>query len=81
MLIEAVDALHDDADISDRLAERLALELTEAERLDLFLLTGWYHAISFVANAARVPLEPGVPRFTGVDSADDRGGRHVPVRG
>jgi alkylhydroperoxidase family enzyme len=81
VLIETVDELRDTSDISDALAERLTRELTEAEQLDLFLLIGWYHAISFVANAARVPLEQGAPRFAGVDSADDRGDRHVPVRG
>jgi len=81
LLIETVDALHHTSDISDTLAERLARELTQAEQLDLFLLAGWYHAISFVANAARVPLEQGAPRFAGLDSADDRGDRHVPIRG
>ena len=66
LLIETVDALHDRADIDDVLGERLARVLTESERLDLFLLVGWYHAISFVANAARVPLEDGVPSFGAV---------------
>jgi hypothetical protein len=28
------------------------------------LLCGWYHAISFTARAARVPLEEGAPRFS-----------------
>jgi hypothetical protein len=27
------------------------------------MLAGWYHAISYAANAARVDLEPGAPRF------------------
>jgi alkylhydroperoxidase family enzyme len=63
LLIETADALHDGSDIPDALADRLATAFTEAERLDLFLLAGWYHAISFVANAARVPFEDGVPRF------------------
>lgn len=66
LLIETVDALHDRSDIADALAERLAASFTEAERLDLFLLIGWYHAISFVANAAGVALEDGVPRFARV---------------
>ena len=33
--------------------------------LDLLLLCGWYHAISFAANGARVPREPGAPTFAG----------------
>jgi len=27
------------------------------------MLVGWYHAISYVANAARVDMEPGAPAF------------------
>lgn len=63
LLIRAVDALHDDNDILDSLWQELATEFSEANLLDLLLLCGWYHAISFVARAARVPLEAGAPRF------------------
>ena len=66
LLIEAVDALHDAADVSDVLWHRLADEFSDAQLLDLFLLCGWYHAISFAANAGRVPLEDGAPRFADV---------------
>jgi hypothetical protein len=31
--------------------------------LDLLLLCGWYHAISFVARAGGVPNETGAPTF------------------
>lgn len=60
-LLRAVDELHDHADLSDETWQ--ALDLTDEQRLDLLLLAGWYHAISFVARAARVPLEPNGPRF------------------
>jgi alkylhydroperoxidase family enzyme len=63
LLIDAVDSLHTDATIDDVLFDRLAEEFTDAEMLDLFMLCGWYHAISFTANAAHVDLEPGSPRF------------------
>lgn len=66
VLIEAVDALHDTATIDAALWERLAGELRPAELLDLTLLCGWYHAISFTANACQVDLEPGAPRFADV---------------
>jgi len=42
---------------------RLASEFDEQQLLDLTMLCGWYHAISFTANAARVDLEDGAPRF------------------
>jgi alkylhydroperoxidase family enzyme len=66
LLIEAADSLHDTADIADDLWARLAGEFSDAELLDVLLLCGWYHAISFAARAARVPLEVGVPRFADV---------------
>jgi alkylhydroperoxidase family enzyme len=66
LLIEAADALHEDADIGDELWERLAREFTEEQLLDLLMLAGWYHAISFTANAARVAGEDGAPRFADV---------------
>lgn len=64
LLIQAVDALHGQADIPDHLWRRLSAAFSEANLLDLLLLCGWYHAISYVARAARVPLEPGAPRFS-----------------
>jgi alkylhydroperoxidase family enzyme len=63
-LVEAVDALHDTADIADELWDRLRLGLDEAQVLDLLLLTGWYHAISYAARAVGIPFEDGAPRFT-----------------
>jgi alkylhydroperoxidase family enzyme len=63
LLLKAVDALHEKADIPDALWQALADVLSDANLLDLLLLVGWYHAISFVARAARVPLEPGAPTF------------------
>jgi alkylhydroperoxidase family enzyme len=66
LLIEAADALHDGCDIGDDLWSRLAGVLSDEQLLDLLMLCGWYHAISFTANGARVALEEGVPRFADV---------------
>jgi alkylhydroperoxidase family enzyme len=63
LLIRAVDALHADADLPDELWQALSGALSEENLLDLLLLCGWYHAVSFVARAARVPLEVGAPSF------------------
>ncbi len=62
-LIEAVDALHDRADVGDELWATLREHFDERQLLDLLLLCGWYHAISFAARGARVPLETFAPRF------------------
>jgi alkylhydroperoxidase family enzyme len=69
LLIEAADALHDCADIGDDLWRSLAQHFSEQQLLDLLMLAGWYHAISFTANAARVAREDGAPRFADVSSA------------
>jgi alkylhydroperoxidase family enzyme len=66
LLIAAVDALHDNCDIDDPLWEELGATFTDAELLDVLLMCGWYHAISFAANGARVDLEDGAPRFDDV---------------
>ncbi len=65
-LIGLVDALHDDADVDDERWRSLAAIFSEAELLDLLMLCGWYHAISFTARVVRVPLEPGAPTFDSV---------------
>jgi len=66
LLIRAVDALHDTGDIDDELWDALSVECSDANMLDLLLLCGWYHAISFVARAVRVPLEVGAPTFASI---------------
>jgi alkylhydroperoxidase family enzyme len=62
-LIAMVDALHDHCDIDDDLWARLAGSFDHRQLLDLMLLAGWYHAISYTARAARLELEPSTPRF------------------
>ncbi len=63
VLIDVADALHDRCDIDDGLWGALRQELDEAEILDLLMLCGWYHAISFVANGVELDREDGAPRF------------------
>lgn len=46
-----------------QLHETTMHRIDDAQILDLLLLCGWYHAISFGANGARVALEDGAPRF------------------
>ncbi len=63
LAIRTVDALHDLSDIPDDLWCELLEEFPVEQILDLTMLCGWYHAISFTAVAARVPLEEYAPRF------------------
>jgi len=66
LLIRLVDELHDSADVGDELWQELRHRFDESQLLDLLLLCGWYHAISFTARVARVPLENGTPTFDSV---------------
>lgn len=61
LLVRAVDELHDHARIGDALWDELAGHLDARELLELLVLCGWYHLISFVANGVRVAHEPWAP--------------------
>jgi alkylhydroperoxidase family enzyme len=64
LLIRLVDELHESASLSDALWSALAV-FSDEERLELLVLAGFYHLISFVTNGARVELEPWAARFAG----------------
>jgi alkylhydroperoxidase family enzyme len=66
LLIRGCDALHERSDIDDELWGALEQHFDQRELMDLLLLAGWYHAISYVATAARVDPEPFAPRFADV---------------
>jgi alkylhydroperoxidase family enzyme len=66
LLIEAADALHDTSDIADELWDRLAAAFDDAQLLDLLALAGWYHAVSYLARATRLPGEDWAPAFADV---------------
>ncbi|HXA98259.1 MAG TPA: carboxymuconolactone decarboxylase family protein [Candidatus Dormibacteraeota bacterium] len=73
-LLRLVDELHDGAQVSDNLWAALRREWSEEQLIELVALTGFYHLISFVTNALRVPLEAYGARFPTAsrDGADDR---------
>ncbi|MEU7783984.1 carboxymuconolactone decarboxylase family protein [Amycolatopsis sp. NPDC049159] len=64
-VLTAVDELHATHDLADGTWAALVAAVGEAGALDLTLVCGWYHAISFTVRALRLPLEPGT---TGPDS-------------
>lgn len=63
LLVRMADELHDTATVSDALWPRLAAVWTPPQLIELLMLAGWYHAISYVCNAARVPLEGWAARW------------------
>ena len=63
LLVRLVDELHDTAQVSDALWEELRREWSVPQLLELLLVAGWYHAISYLANGARVAHEDWAARF------------------
>ena len=62
-ILALCDALHERADVDDALWRALEAELAPAQIVELVVLAGFYHTVSFVTNALRIELEDGVPRF------------------
>ncbi len=58
-LLRFADALHDGADLDDATYAELAAHFREDQIVELLVLAGFYHTISFVVNALRIPAEPG----------------------
>jgi alkylhydroperoxidase family enzyme len=63
-LIAAVDALHVRATLSDAEFKALAAHYDDAKILEIFLLCGFYHTVSYLANALDLPLEANAARFS-----------------
>jgi len=63
LLIRLSDALHDGATVSDELWTELAQLWDDAQLVELISTAGFYHLVSFTANAARVEPEQYAERF------------------
>jgi alkylhydroperoxidase family enzyme len=64
-VIGLADELHDTGEVSDAAYGELERHFNAQEILELVVIAGWYHTISYVIGAARVPLEPWASRFPG----------------
>jgi alkylhydroperoxidase family enzyme len=58
-----VDQLHDTGDVSDLTWAAMRVRFPEETLVELLVLAGWYHAISYLANGARIELETWAHRF------------------
>jgi alkylhydroperoxidase family enzyme len=63
LLIRLADALHDRASVDDALWGALAAEWSAEQLIELIVLAGFYHTVSFVVNALQVEREPYAARF------------------
>jgi hypothetical protein len=63
LLIRVADELHERSDVSPRFWDGLTSCYSQAQLLDIVMLCGWYHAISFAGNASGVDRESWAPTF------------------
>lgn len=63
LLLRFTDELCDHSSVSDTTWTQMAAHWNAAQLLELTVLVGWYHLISFVANAARVTPESWAALF------------------
>jgi 4-carboxymuconolactone decarboxylase len=59
-LVRAADELHDDAVISDATWKALAARYNEKQLIEVCMVVGQYHLVSFTLNSLGVEREPGV---------------------
>jgi alkylhydroperoxidase family enzyme len=63
LLIQLVDQLHDSHQVNDALWAGLSVVYPAEQLIELIMLAGQYHAISFVVNACQIERESFAPRF------------------
>jgi len=63
VLIRLCDALHRDCTVDDDLWAELTEYHHDEAILELLMLAGTYHTVSYLVNSLRLPPEPGARRF------------------
>jgi hypothetical protein len=69
VIVRLVDELHDTSSLGDDLWKELEGAFEPDQIVELLVLTGFYHTISFVTNGLSIELEAGAERFPASDSA------------
>lgn len=60
-----VDGLREDGQVSDATWTAMRARFPDDTLIELLVLAGWYHAISYLASGARIELEHWAHRFPG----------------
>jgi alkylhydroperoxidase family enzyme len=63
VVLRLADQLHDTNDVDDALWAEAAALHSPAQLVELIMLAGLYHAVSYLANAMRIAREPFAPGF------------------
>jgi alkylhydroperoxidase family enzyme len=66
-MLAAVDALHVRATLGDAEFKALSAHYDDAQILEIILLCGFYHTVSYLANGLDLPLEAKGARFPMAD--------------
>jgi 4-carboxymuconolactone decarboxylase len=67
-VLRLAEELHATSDVSDELFAALERHVDAEQIIELCVTSGWYHAISYVINAARLAQEPWAARFASAGS-------------
>lgn len=65
LILRTADELHETSSISDGLWAALNGAFSDEQILELVALAGFYHTVSYLTNALRLPLERYAARFPG----------------
>jgi alkylhydroperoxidase family enzyme len=63
ILLRLCDALHADCTIDDDLWQSLTNSFSDEAILEILMLAGFYHTVSYLTNVLRLPLEADAVRF------------------
>lgn len=63
VLIQLVDELHETSQLDTETWRELCNFFTEEQLIELIMLAGLYHAVSFVVNSLNIENEPFAPTF------------------
>jgi alkylhydroperoxidase family enzyme len=63
LVMRLADSLHDTNGVDDRVWQELSASFQPGQIIELLVLAGFYHGVSYVINATRVQNEVSAPRF------------------
>ena len=63
LVIQLADQLHDSSQVDDSMWAKLSAHFAPEQLVELVMLAGLYHAVSFMVNACRVQPEAFAPAF------------------
>jgi alkylhydroperoxidase family enzyme len=63
LVIRLCDQLHETSQVDDALWASLSAQFASDQIVELIMLAGSYHSVSYMVNACKIQLEASAPRF------------------